>query len=331
MTTKTDTLLLSRTDVEQCIEMAQVVAIVENVFKAHGEGKVVMPAKLTLDMASLGIHNYMIAMPAYVEPAQMYGVKWAGGFIDNPSTYNLPFVMATLTLNDPHTGVPLGMMDAIHITNMRTGASAAVAARYLARPDSSVVTFIGCGVQAWTSLQALNEVLDLKEIRAVDINPEASERLVRQAAGLGIQGRAVGDNRQAVEGADVIVTATTADGPLVMKDWVKPGALVAKLGSYQELDDALTLSAAKLVVDHRGQAQHRGELVHLLHDGRITQDDIYGELGEIVAGSLPGREDADEIIIAAMIGMGSEDVAVGAAVLKRARELGLGQCFDFLA
>ena len=331
MTTKTDTFLLSRADVERSMDMAQVVAIVEGVFKAHGEGKVVMPSKITLNMSSLGIPNWMNAMPAYVEPAQMYGIKWAGGFIDNPSRYNLPYVMATLTLNDPHTGVPVGMMDAIHITNMRTGASVAVAARYLARPDSSVVTFIGCGAQAWTSLQALNGVLDLKEIRAVDINPEAGERLVRQAAGLGIQGRAVGDNRQAVEGADVIVTATTADEPLVMKDWVKPGALVAKLGSYQELDDALTLSAAKLIVDHRKQSEHRGELVHLLHDGRITQDDIYGELGEVVAGSLPGREDADEIIIAAMIGMGSEDVAVGAAVLKRARELGVGQRFDFLA
>ena len=331
MAIKTDTLLLSRTDVERCIDMAQVVAIVEGVFKAHGEGKVVMPSKITLNMSSLGIPNWMNAMPAYVEPAQMYGIKWAGGFIDNPSRYNLPYVMATLTLNDPHTGVPVGMMDAIHITNMRTGASVAVAARYLARPDSSVVTFIGCGAQAWTSLQALNEVLDLKEIRAVDINPEASERLVRQAAGLGIQGRAVGDNRQAVEGADVIVAATTTDEPLVMKDWVKPGALVAKLGSYQELDDALTLSAAKLIVDHRGQAQHRGELVHLLDAGRITQDDIYGELGEIIAGSLPGREDADEIIVAPIIGMGSEDVTIGAEVLRRARALGLGQCFDFLA
>ena len=86
-----------------------------------------------------------------------------------------------------------------------------------------------------------------------------------------------------------------------------------------------------MIVDHRGQAQHRGELVHLLDAGRITQDDIYGELGEIIAGSLPGREDADEIIVAPIIGMGSEDVTIGAEVLRRARALGLGQCFDFLA
>jgi alanine dehydrogenase len=327
----TESILLSRSDVRQCIDMAEVVAIVDAVFKAHGEGKVVMPAKITLDMSSLGIHSWMNSMPAYVEPVGMYGLKWAGGFIDNPSQYDLPFVMATLTLNDPQTGIPLAMMDAMEVTNMRTGASAAVAARYLARPDSEVVTFIGCGAQASTSLQALNEVFDLREIRAVDIDPKAGERLVEEGSDLGIEGRVIKDNEEAVRGADIIVTATTAAEPLVMKDWVAPGTFIGKLGSYQELDDELTLSASRLVVDHREQNEHRGELVHLLEEGRITQEDIYGELGEIVAGTLPGRDQESEIIVAALIGMGTEDVAVGAAVLKRARELGIGKRFDFLA
>jgi ornithine cyclodeaminase/alanine dehydrogenase len=331
MTLNTESLLLSRSDVKQCIDMAEVVTIVDAVFKAHGEGKVVMPAKITLDMSSLGIHNYMIPMPAYVEPAGMYGIKWAGGFIDNPSQYDLPFVMATLTLNDPQTGIPLAMMDAMEITNMRTGASAAVAARHLARPDSEVVTFIGCGDQASTSLQALNEVFDLREIRAVDINPKAGKRLVEEGSDLGIEGHVIEDNEEAVRGADIIVTATTAAEPLVMKDWVTPGTFIGKLGSYQELDDELTLNASKIVVDHREQNEHRGELVHLFDDGRITQEDIYGELGEIVAGTLPGRDEESEVIVAALIGMGTEDVAVGAAVLKRARELGIGKRFDFLA
>ncbi len=328
---KTDTLLLSRTDVEWCIDMAQTVAIVERVFKAHGEGKVVMPSKITLDMSSLGIPNWMNAMPAYVEAAQVYGLKWAGGFIHNPSRYNLPYVMATMIINDPQTGVPVAFMDAGHITNLRTGASAAVAARYLARPDARVAAFVGCGAQAGMSLEALSLGFDLEEIRALDLKPQARERLVNQAAELGIQGGAVEDNQEAIEGADIIVTATTADEPLVMKDWVKPGALVVKLGSYQELDDALTLSADKLVVDHLGQAEHRGGLVRFFQDGRLTRGEVYGELGQIVAGALAGREDDDEIIVAALIGMGSEDVAVGAAVLKRARELGLGQRFNFLA
>jgi ornithine cyclodeaminase/alanine dehydrogenase-like protein (mu-crystallin family) len=292
---------------------------------------VAMPAKITLDMAPLGINNYMIPMPAYVEPAGRYGVKWAGGFINNPSQYGLPFVMATLTLNDPKTGIPLAMMDAMEVTDMRTGASTAVAARYLARSDSEVVTFIGCGAQASTSLQALNEVFNVREIRAVDISPKAGERLVEEARDLGIEGRVIEDNEEAVRGADIIVTATTAAEPLVMKDWVAPGTFIGKLGSYQELDDELTLSASKIVVDHREQNEHRGELVHLFEEGRITQEDIYGELGEIVAGTLSGRDQESEVIVAALIGMGTEDVAVGAAVLKRAQELGIGKRFDFLA
>ena len=327
----TEALLLSRGDIARCLDMAQTVAIVEDVFRAHGEGKVVMPTKIKLDMSSLGIPNWMNAMPAYVEPAGLYGLKFAGGFINNPAVHDLPYVMGSMMLFDPHTGVLVAVMEAGYITAMRTGATAAVAARYLARPDAGVVAFIGSGLQAGTSLRALDIVLDLKEIRAVDVRPEARDRLVMQARELGIAARAVEDNQEAVEGADIIVTATTAAEPLVMRDWVKPGAFVAKLGSYQELDDALTLSADKLLVDHRGQAEGKGELAHLFAAGQISQDLVHSEVGDVVAGVVPGREGEEEIIIAAMIGMGTEDVAVGAAVLERAKELGLGQRFDFLA
>ena len=327
----TEALLLSQGDIARCLDMAQTVAIVEDVFRAHGEGKVVMPTKIKLDMSSLGIPNWMNAMPAYVEPAGLYGLKFAGGFINNPAAHDLPYVMGSMMLLDPHTGVLVAVMEAGYITAMRTGATAAVAARYLARPDAGVVAFVGSGVQAGTSLQALDVVLDLREIRAVDVRPEARDRLVAQATEMGIPCRAVEDNREAVEGADVIVTATTAAEPLVMRDWVKPGAFVAKLGSYQELDDALTVGADKLLVDHRGQAEGKGELAHLFEAGQISQGDVYAEVGDVVAGIVPGREGEDEIIIAAMIGMGTEDVAVGAAMLKRAEELGLGQRFDFLA
>jgi len=326
-----DALLLSRTDIEQCLDMAQTVSVVEEVFRAHGEGRIVMPAKIKLDMTSLGIPSWMSAMPAYVEPAGLYGLKFAGGFINNPSQHNLPFVMGSMMLFDPQTGVLVAVMEAGYITSMRTGAVAGVAARYLARRDSSIVAFIGCGVQARTSLQALDLVLDLKEIRAVDIEAQARDRLVGQARELGIPARAAKDIQDAVEGAEIIVVATTAVGPLVMKDWVKSGAFVAKLGSYQELDDALTLSADKLIVDHREQAEHKGELAHMFEGGRLTQDGIYGEVGDIVARILPGREHDREVIIAAMIGMGTEDVGVGAQVLRRAKQLGLGQRFDFLA
>ncbi len=326
-----ETRLLSKSDVEQCIDMRQIIEIVEEVFKAHANRRVVMPSKITLDMSTLGIQNWMNAMPAYVEQFQTYGIKWAGGFLNNQKEYNLPYVMATLILNDPQNGYPIAILDAVHITNMRTGATAAVAARYLACSRYPVVAFIGSGVQAWASLQAINLLFDVKEVRTADINPDARQKLASLARTIELNSRPVENNREAVEGADIIVVATPAAAPLVMKDWITPGAFIAKMGSYQELDDALTLGSDKIIVDHRDQAEHRGELVHLFHQGKLSQEDIHAEIGEVILGTRTGREKDDEIIIAGLVGMGSEDVAVGATVLKRAAELNLGQSFNFLA
>jgi alanine dehydrogenase len=327
----TQTLLLSLSDVERSIDMDGIIETVENTFKAHGARKVVMPAKITLDMSALGIPNWMNAMPAYVESAKIYGIKWAGGFIQNPSKHNLPYVMATMILNDPSTGIPLAIMDATYITNMRTGATGAVAAKYLALKESKIAAFIGSGVQAHTSLHALSKIFNLHEIRSSDINIDTSNSLVKRAQELGIEGRAIESKQEACKNADIIVIATTANEPLLWKEWIKPGAFLAKLGSYQELDDSLTLGVDKIIVDHREQAEHRGELAHLFHQNLIKQEDIYAEIGDIVIGTVPGRESEDEIIIAELVGMGSEDIAIGSLVLNRARELGIGKCMNFLS
>jgi alanine dehydrogenase len=326
-----ETRLLSKSDVERCIDMRQIVEIIEEVYKAHAKKRVVMPSKITLDMAALGIPNWMNAMPAYVEQFQTYGIKWVGGFFNNQKEYNLPNLMGTLILNNPQNGYPIAILDAVYITNMRTGATAGVATRHLTRNQHPVVAFIGSGVQAWTSLQAIRLLFDVKEVRTADINPDARQKLASLAKTLKLNSRAVDNNREAVEGADIIVVATNAAEPLVMKEWVAPGAVIAKMGSYQELDDALTLGADKIIVDHRDQSEHRGELVHLFHEGKMTQKNIHAEIGEVIIGTQTGREKDDEIIVAGLVGMGSEDVAVGATVLKQAEKLNLGKTFNFLA
>jgi alanine dehydrogenase len=326
-----ETRLLSKSDVERCIDMQQIIEIIEEVYKAHANGRVVMPSKITLDMSALGIQNWMNAMPAYVEQFQTYGIKWVGGFFNNQKEYNLPNLMGTLILNNPQNGYPIAMLDAVYITNMRTGATAGVAARHLARTHHPVVALIGSGVQAWTSLQAIKLLFDVKEVRTADINPDARQKLASLARTIELDSRPVENNREAVEGADIIVVATSAAAPLVMKEWVTPGALIAKMGSYQELDDALTLGAEKIIVDHRDQSEHRGELVHLFHQGKMSQKMIHAVIGEVIMGTKTGRAKDDEIIIANLVGMGSEDVAVGAAVLKQATNLNLGQSFNFLA
>jgi alanine dehydrogenase len=326
-----ETRLLSISDVQKCITLQEIIDIIEVIYKAHATGRVVMPSKITLDMSTLGIQGWMNAMPAYVEQYQTYGIKWVGGFFNNQRDYNLPNLMGSLIINNPQNGYPLAVMDAVFITNMRTGATAGVATKYLSRTPNPVVAFVGSGTQAWTSLQAINLVFDVKEVRTADINPEASKKLTALAHTLNLDSRPVVNNREAVEGADIIVVATNAAEPLVMEDWVMPGAVIAKMGSYQELDDRLTLGAGKIIVDHRDQSEHRGELVHLFHQSKMSQKNIHAEIGEVILGKKSGRDSLDETIIAGLVGMGSEDVAIGAVVLKKACQLNLGASFDFLA
>jgi alanine dehydrogenase len=326
----TRTLLLSRSDVVRCIGAGRVVEIVEQVFRAHGEGRVVMPAKVTLDMSPLGLHRSVNAMPAYVQSQGAYGIKWIGGFVDNPARYGLPYIMAVMVINDPESGVPLAIMDAVEVTAFRTGASAAVAAKYLAARTARVAAFVGCGQQGRAALTAVKTVLALSEVRAYDVKRSAAETLAQEAESPTCTAIVCDDLEGAANGADIIVTATLANEPLVRREWVKPGGLVVKLGSFQELADELTLGADRMVVDHRQQCEHRGELPHLFRSGRMTQSDIDAELGDVVAGKAAGRTDGQQVIVATLIGMGSEDIAVGAEVYRQAVKKGLGARFGFL-
>ena len=147
---------------------------------------------------------------------------------------------------------------------------------------------------------------------------------------MGIEALVADDFRTAVEGADIVVTATSADEPLVAGDWVQPGALVISLGSYQELAEELVLSADKLVVDHREQSRHRGQLVKMYEAGLIDDRSVYAQLGEIVAGHKVGRSSESERNVACLTGTAFEDIALAAKVYERAQQRGLGVGFDFL-
>ena len=324
-----DTLLLSYEDVQKFIGMGEVVEIVEDVFRQHGLGRVAMPAKITLDMRPFGYDSSMNAMPAFIEKLDIAGLKWIGGFEANPPR-GLPYVMGMLILAEPLSGKPLAVMEASWITAMRTGASAAVAAKYLAPEGAKVAAIIGAGVQGRTSLSALDTAMDLEEVRIADISADALSRFMDDMTGkVGVNLKKADSAEEAVTGADIIVTATTADDPLVMESWVQPKALVVSLGTYPELEESLVLSASKLVVDSWAQTKHRGEFARLYARGEINDDSIYAELGSIVAGKKARREKEDGRIVVCPIGMGSEDVAVAETIYDRARESDLGQRFTF--
>ncbi len=322
-----ETLLLSGEHVQQCLDMLTCLKIVEGVFKAHGEGTVVMPPKLSLSLE--GAEGWINAMPAYLRTHEAAGLKWAGGWRRNIEK-GLPYIMATIILIESQTGLLRCVMEGGFITDLRTGAATGVAAKYLAKKNSRVVGLIGAGAQGRMQVRALSHVFPLEEVRVMDIAREATRRFVQEMhKELGISIRGVRRNEEAVEGADIVVTATTSDDVLVRKEWVSKGAFIATLGSYPELDSQLIFDAEKVVVDSWAQNKHRGELSRLVREGRISEKDIYGEVGEIVCGKKTGREAEGETIVACLIGLGSHDIACAHFVYEQAKKRGLGETFNF--
>ena len=313
--------MISREDVVKVLHMPRSIDIVERVYEAHGKNEVLMPAKITLDTGESndwppygGSYN---AMPAYVGgDIDASGVKWVWGFNDNAKK-GIPYIGGVIILNEARTGEVLAIMDGSYITDIRTGASAGVACKYLAKKDSKVLAVIGAGVQGRMNARAVASVLKLNEIRVADLYPAAAQKYAQEMTReLGIKVTACATNEEACQNADVIITVTIADAPLVMKDWLKAGCTVLSLGSFQELDERIPLTCDKLVVDSWAQNAHRGELLKLAQAGRITEKNVHAELPDIVVGRKTGRENDSEIICGCIIGMGSTDIGTAAILYQ---------------
>lgn len=323
-------LYLTQADVSAAgLTMALTLDVVEETFRLHEQNKIIMPHKTVLDLGERE-RGRVNAMPAYVGGEfDVCGIKWISGFPQNPLKHGLPRGIGLLIINDAWTGAPLAIMDATLISAMRTGAVTGVGAKYLARPDSQVVALIGAGVQARTQLEALCETLpDLRLARVYDVRLEAARTFAAEMRQkFRVEVAAVETPQAAVEGADVIVTVTVADEPIVRDAWMKPGSLFAHVGSYQEEEEAVVAHSDMIVVDDWGAVLHRETpiLAKMYLAGRLSETNIHANLGEIVLGEKPGRRSPTERIFFAPIGMGSEDVAVGSVIYRLAREKGFGR------
>ena len=321
-------LYLTQADVRATgVDMPLVMAAVEDSFRLHHEGQTILPHKTVLDLGERerGRGN---AMPAYVGGEyDVFGIKWIAGFPKNPIRHGLPRATGFFILNDAWKGIPLAIMDCTLLSAMRTGAVTGVGAKYLARPDSESVALIGAGVQARTQLEALKVALPgLKEARAFDIRPETAEAYAAEMSErLSMAVRAAASPEEAVRGADVIVTVTVADEPIVKDAWMKPGSYFAAVGSYQEEEFAVVENSDKVVVDALKHVLHRKTpvIALMIAQGLIEEDEIL-ELGAIICGEAPGRETPDERIFFSPIGMGTEDVCVCNHVYQLAAEKGVG-------
>jgi alanine dehydrogenase len=320
-------LLLSKKEIEGLISMREVITAVEKAFRAKGLGRVQMPPKSYVNFEKYG--GDFRVMPAYLEDIDAAGVKIVNVHPRNPKKYRLPTVMATILLLDPKTGAPLTIMDGTLITNLRTGAGGAVAAKYLARRDSRVVAMLGAGVQAKTQLLGLNEVLKIEEVRVNDISPKNVSRFAAEMSKmLGLEVKVFRSVKEATEAADIIVTTTPSTKPILMDEHVRSGTHINAIGAdapgKQELDPAILLRA-KVVVDDVEQAIHGGEVNVPLSKGLISRGDIYADLGEIVTGKKPGRTSRDEITVFDSTGLAIQDIATDWFVYRKAKRLGKGR------
>ena len=329
MPSRTNFLYLSQEDVlDTGIDMNKTIEIVEKVLSLHDENQVNLPSKVILDLGERE-RGRINAMPAYVGGEfEICGIKWISGFPPNPAEFGIPRAHALTILNNPDTGVPLVVMDGTYLSAMRTGAVTGVGAKYLANPDAETMGIIGCGVQARTQVMAVKAAIpSVTRLKGYDIRTDASERFTSWVSEeLNMKGAAVGSPQEAVEGSDLVVTATVGDEPIVKDSWLKKGSLHVHVGSYQEEEEAVVLNADKVVVDLWQEVLHRGTplLAKLYKEGRIDDGKIYADIGEIINGKKPGRVRRDERIFFSPLGLGSEDVGVAGFVYSEAKKKGLG-------
>jgi ornithine cyclodeaminase/alanine dehydrogenase len=328
------TLLLSQKQVKALLDMPSVIDIVEKVFRWHDEAKVIFPPKLTLDLGESQpwppYHGFVNAMPAYIGELDVAGIKWVGGFQGNPAN-GLPYISALILLMNPRNGLFTAVIEGAYITALRTGAASAIFAKYLARNDSTMLAVLGAGVQGRMQLRAMSIIFNFEEVRVTDIDRRRAEEYAREMTEeLGLNVRVANSCEAAIAGADIVCTVTSSTEPLVKKAWLKEGSLVIGCGSHQELESEVILTANKIVVDNWAQASHRGALAAVVGERRLSESQIYGEIGSIVTGRKSGRASASEHIVAVPVGLGSADVACAHEALRRALARGVGDRFQFV-
>ena len=310
----------------------EILATIESSLTAQGQGDTVIEPRMHL-VPDESVAGHFNVLRGYIAPGHTAGVKVVGDFHDN-YRHGLPSEFGILSLFDGRTGQPRAVLDATGITEMRTGALTAIGAKHLAPSKPRVLGHIGARGTAYWNIRLLNHLFDFAEIRVHSRRPESREAFARRLEddlGKSIQ---VCDNWQdTLDGADVLVEASrlTAPEPLFKTAWIKPGALVIPYGTMSTVEDDITDSMDKIVVDDWGQCLIGpfGCLRRHVDSGRVTRDTIHGELGEICAGNKPGRECDDETCLLWHRGLSTSDIALGAAMLDKADRLGIGHSLPY--
>jgi ornithine cyclodeaminase/alanine dehydrogenase len=314
-------LYLSQADAQAVgVTMAEVIEALEIAFREKGEGRIEMPPKPGIHPG--GGDNFIHAMPAYIPALKSAGVKWVSGFPENHQL-GLPYITGLLIYNNVETGVPLAVMDCIWITGMRTGAATAIAAKYLARPESSIVGVLGCGVQGRTNVEALKVLFPLQRVMAYDVDAEAARGYAGWIrARFDLEVIVVDNPREAVSGCDLIVTA----GPIlkvphatIQAGWMDEGAFASLVDFDSYWRPEAMKETAKFCTDDHAQLRYY-ESVGYFQD----IPPVHADLGELVTGQKPGRETPQERTMTANLGLALDDMAVAPLLYNKAVERKIG-------
>lgn len=311
----------------------EILDAVETCLAAQGRGETVIEPRVHL-VPETSEKGHFNVLRGYVKPLGVAGVKIVGDFVDNYKQ-GLPSELAVLNLFDPETGMPKAIVDATAITEMRTGAMTAIGAKYLARKDSKILGHVGTRATSYWNVRLMDHMFDFDEIRVHSRRPESREAFgARLERDLGKKVIVTDNWQDCLEGADIMVEATRlpAPEPMFRTEWVKKGAYVVPYGTMSAVEFDLTDIMDKILVDDWGQCKPGrpyGSLRRHVDEGKLTEDTLYAEMGDVVAGKKPGRESDDETILFWHRGLSSTDVALGAAMVDKAARLGIGQKLRF--
>ncbi|MCP8323234.1 MAG: alanine dehydrogenase [Candidatus Methylarchaceae archaeon HK02M2] len=329
------TLLLTENDIKPLVNMGEVMDVIEAAFKEKAFKRVQMPEKSFLFYEKYD-GDYRV-MPSYLETFDTSAVKLVNSHSHNPIKYGLPTVMAIVILIDPKTGYPLAIMDGTYMTGLRTGAAGGIAAKYLSKKDVEIIGIIGAGRQARTQLMALMSLYKIDEVKVYDISKTNRDLFVKEASKHYPDIKkivSVDTAKEAVKESDIVTTVTPSREPIVEDSWVKDDAHLNCIGAdapgKQELDPMI-LRRGKIVVDDIEQAIHGGEINVPFSKGLITESEIYGEIGEIVAGFKLGRVTSDRITIFCATGLAIQDAVTAKLVYDKAIKRRIGQEINFLS
>jgi alanine dehydrogenase len=327
------TLLLKKEEVRRLIGMREVIGTVEEAYKAFNSGQVTQPPYTCIHLPPpRGEIDFKLG---YCESNEMISMKASsGGFPNNPTEHGVPSGMGTILLFDARSCALVCVMDGSLLTGLRTGAAGAVSVKVLARKNARKITSIGTGNQARMQIRAIHEVMKIEEIHAWDHHPETLARYkVDIEREFGIPVVMARSKQEAVEQADILITTTRGKGSLVEADWVRPGTHIVAIGTdtqgKQELEPEIFRNA-KIVNDSVAQCIEKGETWHPLHHHIISRADIHAEIGEILLGQKPGRENDEEITIFDSTGMAIQDNTTSAKIYRNAIATNTGTFFEFI-